>query len=174
MRTAIYPGSFDPVTRGHLDIIKRAAAQFDRLIVCVMVNAEKTGLFTPTERVELLRRVTRELDNVEIDASSALLADYARQRQASCVVKGLRAMSDFEKEFQMAMINRKLNPGLETMFLSARQNYTYLSSSITKELAMYRVPLQDFVPEEIADQVQAKIEAQLSRTVRPTDEEKDG
>ena len=174
MRTAIYPGSFDPVTRGHLDIIKRAAAQFDRLIVCVMVNAEKTGLFTPPERVELLRQVTRELDNVEIVAYSALLADYARQRQASCVVKGLRAMSDFEKEFQMAMINRKLNPGLETMFLSARQNYTYLSSSITKELAMYRVPLQDFVPEEIADQVQAKIEAQLSRTVRPTDEEKDG
>ena len=174
MRTAIYPGSFDPVTRGHLDIIKRAAAQFDRLIVCVMVNAEKTGLFTPPERVELLRRVTRELDNVEIDASSTLLADYARQRQASCVVKGLRAMSDFEKEFQMAMINRKLNPGLETMFLSARQNYTYLSSSITKELAMYRVPLQDFVPEEIADQVQAKIEAQLSRTVRPIDKEKDG
>lgn len=166
MRTAIYPGSFDPVTKGHLDIIKRAAAQFDRLIVCVMVNSEKTGLFHHEERVELLRRVTRDIPNVEIDASPSLLAEYAKERGASCVVKGLRAMSDFEKEFQMAMINRKLNPGLETMFLSSRQNYTYLSSSIVKELAMYRVPLEDFVPAEIADEVQAKMEEQMSRSPR--------
>ncbi|MCD7753132.1 MAG: pantetheine-phosphate adenylyltransferase [Clostridiales bacterium] len=169
MRTAIYPGSFDPVTRGHLDIIKRAAAQFDRLIVCVMVNSEKKGLFTPQERVELLRRVTADIPNVEVDASPSLLADYAREKGAGCVVKGLRAMSDFEKEFQMAMINRKLNPGLETMFLSARQNYTYLSSSIAKELAMYRVPLEDFVPAEIAADVQAKMEQQLCRQDRRTD-----
>ena len=162
-RSVIYPGSFDPVTRGHLDIIKRAAAQFDRLIVCVMVNSEKKGLFSHEERVALLQRVTADIPNVEVDASPMLLAEYAKLKNASCVVKGLRALSDFEKEFQMAMINRKLNPGLETMFLSARQNYTYLSSSITKELAMYHVPLTDFVPDEIAEEVQARMEDQLGR-----------
>lgn len=169
MRIAIYPGSFDPVTRGHLDIIKRAAAQFDHLIVCVMVNSEKKGLFTHQERVRLLEKVTADLPNVEVDASPELLADYARRRNAGCVVKGLRAMSDFEKEFQMAMINRKLNPGLETIFLSARQNYTYLSSSIAKELAMYRVPLKDFVPDEIMDEVQSKMEATMGRIDRRAD-----
>lgn len=163
MSIAIYPGSFDPVTRGHLDIIKRASAQFDRLIVCVMVNAEKQGLFSYEERVRLLRKVTAGLENVEVDASDMLLAEYARTRDATCVVKGLRALSDFEKEFQMAMINRKLNPGLETMFLSARQNYTYLSSSITKELASYHVPLKDFVPEEIVEEVQQVMENRLGR-----------
>lgn len=163
MSVAIYPGSFDPVTRGHLDIIKRAAVQFDKVIVCVMVNSEKTGLFDYTERVELLKRVTKNIPNVEIDASNELLANYAKRRGATCVVKGLRAMSDFEKEFQMATINRKLNPGLETIFLPSRQNYTYLSSSITKELAMYQVPLDPFVPEEIAEEVQAKMNEKLGR-----------
>lgn len=163
MSVAIYPGSFDPVTKGHLDIIKRAAAQFDRVIVCVMVNAEKHGLFTHPERVELLQRVTRDIPNVEIDSSNELLANYAKGKGATCLVKGLRAMSDFEKEFQMAIINRKLNPGLETIFLPSRQNYTYLSSSITKELAMYQVPLEAFVPEEIAAEVQAKMDEQLGR-----------
>ena len=162
MSIAIYPGSFDPVTKGHLDIIKRAAAQFDKLIVCVMVNSEKQGLFSHADRVRLLRRVTAGLPNVEVDASDMLLAEYARTRNASCVVKGLRALSDFEKEFQMAMINRKLNPGLETMFLSARQNYTYLSSSITKELASFRVPLNDFVPDEIVEEVQQVMEQKLA------------
>ena len=157
MSIAIYPGSFDPVTLGHLDIIKRAALQFDRVIVCVMINAEKKGLFTPAERVEMLRRAVAQLPNVEVDHSPAMLAEYARERGANCVVKGLRAMSDFEKEFQMAMINRKLNPGLETVFLSARQNYTYLSSSIVKELASYQVPLEDFIPREIVPEVQAKM-----------------
>ena len=157
MSIAIYPGSFDPVTLGHLDIIKRAALQFDRVIVCVMINAEKKGLFTPAERVEMLRRAVAQLPNVEVDHSPAMLAECARERGANCVVKGLRAMSDFEKEFQMAMINRKLNPGLETVFLSARQNYTYLSSSIVKELASYQVPLEDFIPREIIPEVQAKM-----------------
>lgn len=163
MSIAIYPGSFDPVTRGHLDIIKRAAAQFDRLIVCVMVNYEKTGLFSYEDRVRFLKTVTAGLGNVEVDASPMLLAEYARTKGATCVVKGLRAMSDFEKEFQMAMINRKLNPGLETMFLSARQNYTYLSSSITKELASFHVPLDDFVPEQIVEEVQRKMEQALAK-----------
>lgn len=149
MGTAIYPGSFDPVTLGHLDIIKRAAAQFDRVVVCVMVNSDKHGMFTPEERVELLRRVTRGLDNVEVDFSNALLSDYAKSRGATVVVKGLREVSDFEKEFQMALINRKLNPDLDTMFLTARQNFTYLSSSVVKEMARYHVELDDFLPPEI-------------------------
>lgn len=149
MKTAIYPGSFDPVTLGHLNIIKRAAACFDRLIVCVMINSKKQGMFTPEERVELLRRVTRGLDNVEVDFSNALLSDYAKSRGATVVVKGLREVSDFEKEFQMALINRKLNPDLDTMFLTARQNFTYLSSSVVKEMARYHVELDDFLPPEI-------------------------
>ncbi|MCI8537775.1 MAG: pantetheine-phosphate adenylyltransferase [Oscillospiraceae bacterium] len=159
MGTAIYPGSFDPVTLGHLDIIKRAAIQFERVIVCVMVNSEKRGLFRPEERVELIRRVTADLDNVEVDQAGILLSDYARNRGATVVVKGLREMSDFEKEFQMALINRKLNPELDTMFLTSRQNFTYLSSSIVKEMALYHVPLTDFVPAEIADEVQERVDA---------------
>ena len=149
MSIAIYPGSFDPVTLGHLNIIKRASACFDKLIVCVMVNSKKHGMFTPEERVELLRRVTRGLDNVEVDFSNALLSDYAKSRGATVVVKGLREVSDFEKEFQMALINRKLNPDLDTMFLTARQNFTYLSSSVVKEMARYHVELDDFLPPEI-------------------------
>jgi pantetheine-phosphate adenylyltransferase len=158
MGTAIYPGSFDPVTLGHLDIIKRAAAQFERVIVCVMVNSDKHGLFRPEERVELIRRVTADLDNVEVDQSNILLSDYAKEKGATVVVKGLREVSDFEKEFQMALINRKLNPELDTMFLTARQNFTYLSSSVVKEMARYHVSLTDFVPEEIADEVQRRMD----------------
>ena len=114
MGIAIYPGSFDPVTLGHLNIIKRGAEIFDRLIVCVMVNSEKVGLFTPAERVELLRRVTAELPNVEVDASQGLLADYARKRKAHVLVKGLRAVSDYESEIQMAMINYTPVPNMPT------------------------------------------------------------
>lgn len=163
MKTAIYPGSFDPVTLGHMDIIHRAADHFDRLIVCVMRNAEKqSGLFTPEERVGLLRRVTVGLNNVEVDISPLLLSDYARQRGATVVVKGLRAMSDYEKEVQMALINRKLNPQLDTMFLASSERYTFLSSSVVREMAMYRVDLTDFVPAEIADDVMNKMEARRS------------
>ena len=151
MKTAIYPGSFDPVTSGHLNIIRRAANIFDNLIVCVMVNSDKlhTGLFTPEERVELIRRVTRDLPNVEVDGSSELLAEYARRRGSCVVVKGLRAGSDFENEFQMALINRKINPDLDTMFLTADSQYMYLSSSLVKELGSYGADLTDFIPEEI-------------------------
>ena len=158
MRTAIYPGSFDPVTLGHLDIIKRAAKQFDKLIVCVMINSDKTGLFTPSERVALIKKVTENIPNVEVDMSPELLSDYAKQKRATMVVKGLRAVSDFEHECQMALINRKLNPNLDTMFLPARQNFTYLSSSVVKEMARYRVSLNSFVPREIAEEVQAKMD----------------
>ncbi len=161
MAIAIYPGSFDPVTLGHLDIIKRVSLHFDKLVVCVMVNSTKRGLFQHSERVDMLRRVTRDIPNVEIDCSNILLSDYARQRGATAVVKGLREVSDFEKEFQMALINRKLNPELETFFLPARQNFTYLSSSIVKEMAAYQVDLTDFVPGEIVDEVAERMQQHL-------------
>jgi pantetheine-phosphate adenylyltransferase len=157
MKTAIYPGSFDPVTIGHLNIIRRASNIFDRLIVCVMVNAGKNPMFTQQERVELIRRVTRDLPNVEVDSSNELLAEYAKRKGSCVIVKGLRAGSDFESEFQMSMINRKINPELDTMFLTAEHQYTYLSSSMVKELGMYHVDLRDFLPEEIIPDFQEKI-----------------
>lgn len=158
MRTAIYPGSFDPMTLGHLNLIKRAATCFDKLIVCVMSNREKTqGLFTPEERVEMIRRVVGKLSNVEVDASTGLLAEYARERHACAVVRGLRAVSDYEKEVQMALINRKLNPRLDTLFLPSSAKYTYLSSSAVKELAAYGADLSDFLPREIISDMEEKM-----------------
>ena len=161
MKTAIYPGSFDPITLGHLNIIKRAAVCFDKLIVCVMVNSEKVnrGLFTPEERVELIRRVVAKLPNVEADCSSTLIAEYARQKRACTLVKGLWAVSDYENELQMALINRKLNPRLETMFLPSSAKYTYVSSSMVKEMARYGAELSDFVPREIIGDVQRKMDS---------------
>ena len=161
MKTAIYPGSFDPITLGHLNIIKRAAVCFDKLIVCVMVNSEKVnrGLFTPEERVELIRRVVAKLPNVEADCSSTLIAEYARQKRACTLVKGLRVVSDYENELQMALINRKLNPRLETMFLPSSAKYTYVSSSMVKEMARYGAELSDFVPREIIGDVQRKMDS---------------
>ena len=161
MKTAIYPGSFDPITLGHLNIIKRAAVCFDKLIVCVMVNSEKVnrGLFTPEERVELIRRVVAKLPNVEADCSSTLIAEYARQKRACTLVKGMRAVSDYENELQMALINRKLNPRLETMFLPSSAKYTYVSSSMVKEMARYGAELSDFVPREIIGDVQRKMDS---------------
>jgi len=157
MKIAIYPGSFDPVTSGHLNIIQRAAHIFDRLIVCVMVNAGKSPMFTLDERVDLIRRVTADIPNVEVDASSELLAEYAKRKGSCVIVKGLRAGSDFENEFQMAMINRKINPELDTMFLTAEHQYMYMSSSTVKELGHYGVELSDFLPEEIIPDFQKRI-----------------
>ena len=156
MKIAIYPGSFDPVTIGHLNIIRRAANIFDKLIVCVMVNSGKNPLFTQEERVELIRRVTADLPNVEVDSSSELLAEYARRRGSCVIVKGLRAGSDFENEFQMALINKKINPELDTMFLTAESQYMYLSSSMVKELGRYGEDLSDFLPKEIISDFQKK------------------
>ncbi|HIR50066.1 MAG TPA: pantetheine-phosphate adenylyltransferase [Candidatus Avoscillospira avicola] len=149
MSIAIYPGSFDPVTKGHLNIIARAAKSFDKLIVCVMVNSDKHPMFSLEERVDMLRRVTCGMENVEVDFSDSLLAEYAKSRGAGVIVKGLRAMSDFEREFQMAIINHKLNPGLDTMFLTAEHQFMYLSSSMVKEMGHYHVDLSDFLPQEI-------------------------
>ena len=157
MKIAIYPGSFDPVTIGHLNIIQRSANIFDKLIVCVMVNAGKNPMFTLAERVSLIRRVTSDLPNVEVDSSSELLADYAKRRGSCVIVKGLRAGSDFENEFQMALINKKINPELDTMFLTAESQYMYLSSSMVKELGHYGVDLADFLPKEIIPDFQEKL-----------------
>ena len=160
MKIAVYPGSFDPITLGHLNIIKRAAVCFDKLIVCVMANSEKEnrGLFTPDERVELIHKVVDQLPNVEVDASSILLAEYAKQRRARVIVKGLRAVSDFEAEVQMSVINRKLNPNVDTMFLPSHEKYTYLSSTVVKEMVRYGVELSDFLPREIIQDVKKKTE----------------
>ena len=157
MKIAIYPGSFDPVTSGHLNIIQRAASIFDRLIVCVMVNGGKSPMFTLEERVELIKRVTAELPNVEVDCSGELLAEYAKRKGGCVIVKGLRAGSDFEYEFQMALINRSINPELDTMFLTAEHQYMYMSSSTVKELGKYGVNLSDFLPEEIIPDFQERI-----------------
>lgn len=156
MKIAIYPGSFDPVTSGHLNIIRRAANIFDRLIVCVMVNGGKQPMFSQQERVDLIRRVTADIPNVEVDSSEELLAEYARRKGSCVIVKGLRAGSDFENEFQMAMINRKINPELDTMFLTAEHQYMYMSSSMVKELGRYSADLSDFLPEVIIPDFQER------------------
>ena len=162
MKIAIYPGSFDPVTSGHLNIIRRAANIFDKLIVCVMVNAGKHPMFTLEERVDLIRRVTSDIPNVEVDGSQELLAEYARKRGSCVIVKGLRAGSDFENEFQMALINHKINPTLDTMFLTAEHQYMYLSSSMVKQVAGFGGDISHFVPECLLD----RIKERLCRTAR--------
>ena len=158
MKRAIYPGSFDPVTLGHLNIIKRAAAMFDEVIVAVMVNSRKqgTGLFTPEERVELIKKVTCNIPNVTVEWSDELLASYAKQKKARVLVKGLRAVSDYEAEIQMAMINSKLYSKLDTVFLYTSPTYAYLSSTVVKEMARYGADLSDFVPRQIIEDVENK------------------
>ncbi len=157
MKVAIYPGSFDPITSGHLNIIRRCANIFDKLIVCVMVNAGKNPMFTLEERVELIHRVTRDIPNLQVESSNQLLAEFAREQGSCVIVKGLRAGSDFENEFQMALINRKITPELDTMFLTAEHQYMYLSSSTVKELAKYNVDLSDFLPEAIIPDFKKRI-----------------
>ena len=149
MKIAIYPGSFDPITSGHLNIIQRAANIFDKLIVCVMVNGTKQPMFSQEERVEMIRSVVEGIPNIEVDSSEELLAAYAKRKGGCVIVKGLRAGSDFENEFQMALINHKINPELDTMFLTAEHQYMYLSSSTVKQLGNYDVDLSDFLPEQI-------------------------
>lgn len=157
MKIAIYPGSFDPITSGHLNIIQRASKIFDCLIVCVMVNGGKAPIFSREERVDLIRKVTSNLPNVEVDSSDELLAEYAKRKGSCVIIKGLRAGSDFENEFQMALINHKINPTLDTMFLTAEHQYMYLSSSAVKELGKYDVDLSDFLPQQIIPQFKQRI-----------------
>jgi pantetheine-phosphate adenylyltransferase len=154
MKIAICPGSFDPVTKGHLDVITRTAKMFDKVIVVVMINYHKRErAFTEKERVELLKRCTTGLKNVKIDMYRGLLADYARNHNAVAIVKGLRAVSDFEDEFQQALTNKKLNPDLETVFLTANAENMFLSSSVVKQVCEFGGDISDFVPEEVRDDI---------------------
>ena len=157
MITAVCPGSFDPVTYGHLDIIRRAASMFDRVIVLVVTNLAKQPMFTKEERMDFLRRATSGLDNVEVDSYGGLLADYTREHDARVIVKGLRAMSDFEYEFQMALTNRRLNPEAETVFLTTTAENMYLSSSRVKQVAVLGGEIRDFVPACIVADIRQKI-----------------
>lgn len=148
--TAVYPGSFDPVTNGHLDIIRRAAVLVDELVVAVLVNTSKNPLFTLEERVELLRQATADIPNVRVDSFSGLLINYMKHHDIPLIVKGLRAISDFEAEFQMALMNRKLSPGAETIFLMTANENSYLSSSLVKEIYRLGGPVDALVPEVVS------------------------
>lgn len=154
---AVCPGSFDPVTTGHLDIISRASRMFDRVTVLVMPNSAKNPSFSVEERMALLRRVTASLDNVEVDHYDGLLAEYCRLHQATAIVKGLRALSDFEYEFQMALTNKKLNPEVDTVFLTTRAENMYLSSSMVKLIASLDGDIADFVPQGIYDDIKDRL-----------------
>jgi len=156
MAIAIYPGSFDPITNGHLDVAARATRLFDRVILAVAQNSSKSGLFGHEERVELIRQATGDLAGVEVSQFSGLLVDYARSVGAGTVIRGLRAVSDFEYEFQMALMNRQLAPGVETIFLMPRQEYTYLSSRLVKEVAALGGAIEDFVPAAVARELRRK------------------
>lgn len=153
---AVYPGSFDPVTYGHLDIIHRAAKVFDKLIVAVLNNTSKNALFTLEERMELLRKVTADLPNVEIDGFRDLMVNYMKARNVRLIVRGLRAVSDFEYELQMASTNHKLNPDVETFFMTSKPQFSYLSSSIVKEIAKFHGPVEDLVPVEVEEELRKK------------------
>jgi pantetheine-phosphate adenylyltransferase len=154
---AIYPGSFDPVTNGHLDLIERGQKMFDRLIVAVLKNLEKEPLFTVAERVDMLREVTHRWDSVEIDVFEGLLVDYARKRNAGVILRGIRAISDYEYELQMALMNRKLEPGLETVFMLPAESYSYLSSKVVREIAQLGGPLTGLVPPVVEQRLRSKV-----------------
>lgn len=149
MRTAIYPGSFDPMTNGHLDVIERAVKLFDRVIVAVAKNESKQPLFTLQERVDLVRQGIQHLPSVEADSFDCLLVDYVEQRSAQAIIRGLRAVSDFEFEFQLALMNRKLNEKVETIFMMPKDTYTFLSSRIVKEIARLGGNVNSFVPAHV-------------------------
>jgi pantetheine-phosphate adenylyltransferase len=156
MNIAVYPGSFDPVTYGHLDIILRGAKVFDKVIVAVLYNSSKHALFTVKERKSLLSEVTKEISNVEIENFQGLLADYVRVKNARAIIKGLRAISDFEYEMQMASINRKLNSEVETFFMMTNHKYSYLSSSIVKDVARHGGSVEGLVPSIVEEALKRK------------------
>jgi len=157
MRIAVYPGSFDPVTNGHMDVITRSSKIFDKVIVAVVKNRSKTPLFTVEERVKLLEKAVKGLPNVEVDHFEGLLVDFIRKKNAQVIVKGLRAISDFEYEFQMALMNRKLAPEVETVFMMTNHRYSYLSSSIVKEVGSLGGCIKDLVPEAVLSDIIKKL-----------------
>ena len=156
MRTAVYPGSFDPCTNGHMDVIKRTSKLFDKVVVAVLVNNSKNPLFSVEKRVEMLKLVTGDLENVEITSFSGLLVDFMKKIDSQIIIKGIRAVSDFEYEFQMALLNKALNPEYETMFMMTNTKYSYISSSMVKELAGFHGDLTGLVPCEIIETIEEK------------------
>jgi pantetheine-phosphate adenylyltransferase len=154
---AIYPGSFDPVTNGHLDLIERSAKIYNRLVVAVLRNLEKNPLFSVPERVEMLREVTKVWDNVEVDIFDGLLVDYARRRGARVILRGIRAISDYEYELQMALMNRKLEPEIETIFMMPAETYSYLSSKMVREIAQLGGPISGLVPPIVEQRLRLKV-----------------
>ena len=156
MKSAIYPGSFDPVTLGHVDIIKRSAGLTDKLIVGVLNNSTKTPLFSVEDRVNMLKNVTRKIPNVEVVSFTGLLVDFAKEKGCNVIIRGLRAVTDFEYELAMAQTNRVANPDVDTIFLTTSLKYAYLSSSIVKEMAQYNGDISKFVPEEVIEQIYSK------------------
>ena len=156
MRIGIYPGSFDPVTLGHLDIIERASRMVDKLVIGVLVNGAKSPMFTTDERVELIKKVTKDMPNVVVEANDGLLVDFAEAKGAGVIIRGLRAVTDFEYELQIAQTNHKLNPNVDTVFLTTSVEYSYVSSSIVREIASYGGDISQFVPECIVDEIYKK------------------
>jgi pantetheine-phosphate adenylyltransferase len=156
MKIAIYPGSFDPITNGHIDILERAMKLFDKVIIAIAQNTAKNPLFTEEERLALLRKVTKQYKNVEVDSFNGLLVDYVAARKATAVVRGLRAMTDFEYELQMALMNRKLDEAMETVFLMPNEKYTYLSSNVVREIARLGGDVSKFVPAIVRQSLQQK------------------
>ena len=163
MKIGICPGSFDPVTLGHLDIISRSRKVFDHVIVAVMINPAKKTLFTVEERIDLLKRATADMEHIEVVGFEGLLAEYAKARGASAVIKGLRAVTDFEYEFQQALTNKKLNPDLETLFMTTSSEHMFLSSSIVKQIAMFGGDISNFVPECILKDVTDRIRLDMKK-----------
>ena len=159
MITAIYPGTFDPITLGHLDIISRASKVFEKLVVSVVMNVDKHTLFEIDERVELIKRVVKEFPNVEVTSSIELLADFAKQYDNAVIIKGLRNHIDYEYETTMAVFNKKLNPQLETFFITAKLEYTYVSSTAVRQLALYGADLSDYVPKLVEEEIQKKFQS---------------
>lgn len=166
MRVCVYPGSFDPVTNGHIDIIRRAARMFDKVIVAVVVNPNKTPVFALSERVGFLEKVLSNMENVEVDSFSGLLIDYMHIKGASVIIRGLRAVSDFEHEFQMALMNKKLDDGIETVFMMTNVRYSYLSSSMVKEVGNLGGCIKGLVPDAILPEI--------TRVLKEKGENKDG
>jgi len=155
-RIVIYPGTFDPITLGHLDVIQRAASLFDKVIVSVLVNASKAPLFTKEERMEMIRETVKNYKHVEVDEFDGLLVEYAKKKNAIAIIRGLRAISDFEYEFQMALMNRKISDGITTVFLMPHEKYTYLNSTIVRELARLHADVSEFVPKSVVKKLSQK------------------
>ena len=158
--TAVYPGTFDPVTNGHLDVIERASSLFDKIIVTIALNTNKKPMFTKEERKDMLVNVTKKFDNVVVDDFSGLLVDYVLKKKASVIIRGLREVSDFEYEFQMSLTNRKLSPSITTIFLMPNEKYTYLNSSLIRELSSFKADVRSFVPAYVLKKLKQKFEGE--------------